>query len=615
MSVASATAEHGQVEHALPVADGQETARELWRLSRGHRLRLAAVGALGIISTAIDLIPPVAIGYLVDRVHTGTADLGTVLTITAVMALSAAIGASGTAITIAFASRIYHTILAALREGLVSRAMKLPQHLVERAGTGDLISRSSDDVTAIADAAPTVIPALTVTAFTITVSLGGLAALEWPYAAAFVVVLPIYALVMRWYLRTGPQVYRAEREAMSGRAQQILESQRGYATVLGFGLAEQRHRTVMATSWRGATRALRARTVQSMLNTRLNLAECLSLATVLVVGFVLIDNGTSTVGAATTAMLLVLRLLGPINQLLFVVDTLQSALASLNRMIGVVTLPNPPDEADTSTTPADTATAVRLRDVAFQYGDGPRVLHDITLDIPAGQHVAVVGPSGAGKTTLAAVIAGLHPPDTGTVTRPGRTVVISQETHVFAGTLRENLTLAAPDATDHDIHAAVDATGAAGLVDLLQNGLDTMVGTGGHQLTDARAQQLALARLLLADPALAILDEATAEAGSAHAELLEQAADAVLAGRTGLVIAHRLSQAATCDRVIVMERGRITETGTHAELVEAGGAYATLWTAWQGGRSLTRTSASSVPEEDALLDASWRPPDHRRRAR
>jgi ABC-type multidrug transport system fused ATPase/permease subunit len=139
-------------------------------------------------------------------------------------------------------------------------------------------------------------------------------------------------------------------------------------------------------------------------------------------------------------------------------------------------------------------------------------------------------------------------------------------------------------ATDHAIHDALNATGAAGLLDLLPNGLDTVVGTGGHPLTDAQAQQLALARLLLTDPELAILDETTAEAGSTHAELLERAADAVLTGRTRLVIAHRLSQAATCDRVIVVERGCITETGTHAELVEAGGVYATLWSAWQEGR-------------------------------
>ena len=563
-------------EAGLPIAGGRETARGVWRLSHGHRLRLAATGVLGIVSTGVDLIPPVAIGYLVDHVRAGTAGFGTVLTVTAVMALAAVLGAAGTAVTIVLATRAYHSILATLRERLVGRAMTLPQRLVERAGTGDLISRTSDDVTAVADAAPAVIPALTVTTFTIVVSLGGLAALEWPYAAAFVVVLPVYALAMRWYLRAGPRVYRDERTAMSARAQQILESQRGYATVLGFGLGPQRHRAVLTASWAVAVQSLRARIVQSMLSARLNLGECLSLAAVLVVGFVLVDRGTSTVGGATTAMLLVLRLLGPVNALLFVVDTLQSALASLNRMIGVVTI----SAARTDSEPSST---VSLRKIIFSYGDGPPALDDVSLDIAPGHHVAVVGASGAGKSTLAAVVAGIHSPEAGTVTRPERTAVITQEVHVFAGTLRENLTLAAPDATEPDILAALEATGATELLDLLPNGAETVVGTGGHPLTDAQAQQIALTRLLLADPELAVLDEATAEAGSTQAEPLDRAARAALAGRTGLVIAHRLSQAAECDRIVVLDRGRIVETGTHDELVESGGAYAELWEAQRRG--------------------------------
>jgi ATP-binding cassette subfamily C protein len=566
--------------HRLPVATGRQTARELWRLSHGNRLRLLTLVVLGLAGTAINLIGPVAIGILIDRVEAGTADPRTVLTVSAIMAISAVLGTVGTAATIVVATRLYHAILAGLRERLVARALTLPQHDVERAGTGDLVSRSSDDVTAVADAAPAVIGVLTVAAFTIVVSLGGLAALEWPYAAAFAVVLPLYALTMRWYLGTGPDVYRAERTAMSERAQHIIESQRGHATVLGFGLGEQRHRTVLAASWSVAIQALRARTVQSMFSARLNLGECLSLVAVLVVGFVLIDAGTSTVGGATTAMLVVLRLLGPVNEVLFVIDTIQSAAASLNRMIGITTIP----DADTADGPSSTDGSVRLREVSFQYGDGPRVLDDMTLDISAGEHVAVVGPSGAGKTTLAAVIAGIHLADTGTVTRPYRTAVITQEVHLFAGTVRDNFTLAAPEASDRDIRAALDETSAASILDVLPDGLDTLVGAGRHQLSDAQAQQIALARLLLVDPELAILDEATAEAGSANAGVLDRAAEAVLRGRTGLVIAHRLSQAATCDRIIVMDHGRVVETGTHTGLLGSGGTYARLWAAWEAGQ-------------------------------
>ena len=566
--------------NGLPVASGRETAAEVWRLSAGHRLRLAITGLLGVLSTGVDLLVPLAIGFLVDQVQDGTADLGTVLRASAVMVVAAVVGAAGTALTIVLATRIYHAILAELRERLVGRAMTLPQHVVERAGTGDLISRSSDDVTAVADAAPAVIPALTVAAFTIVVSLGGLAALDWPYAVALALVLPIYLLAMRWYLRVGPRVYLAERTAMSARAQQILESQRGYETVLGFGLAEQRHRAVLSDSWSVAVQSIRARTVLSMLNGRLNLAELLSLASVLVVGFVLIDHGHSTVGGATTAMLLVLRLLEPVNRLLLVVDTLQSALVSLSRMVGVVTIPVSPSDA----LPAR-GLGVRLDAVSFRYADGPLVLDDLTLAVAPGERVAVVGVSGAGKTTLAGVVAGTHVPEAGAVSRPERTAMITQEVHVFVGTLRDNLTLAAPGVGDDGILASLSATGARGLVDHLAEGLDTVVGVGGHVLTEAQAQQLALARLLLTDADLVILDEATAEAGSADAGELDRAADVVLVGRTAIVIAHRLSQAATCDRIVVMGRGRIIETGTHTELVAKGGVYAGLWGAWAGVRT------------------------------
>ncbi|HEY5881998.1 MAG TPA: ABC transporter ATP-binding protein [Nakamurella sp.] len=220
---------------------------------------------------------------------------------------------------------------------------------------------------------------------------------------------------------------------------------------------------------------------------------------------------------------------------------------------------------------------MRLCGVSFSYdGDRP-ALDGIELTIMPGERVAVVGSSGAGKTTLAGVVAGIHEPHTGMVAAPHRTAVINQEAHVFAGTLRDNLTLAAPRVTDDEVHSALEATGAAGLARMLPQGLETPLGTIGHELTAAQTQQIALARVVLADPDLAILDEATAEAGSTHAGLLDRAADAALRDRTGLVIAHRLSQAMTCDRILVMDRGRIIEDGTHAALIGAGGAYARLW--------------------------------------
>lgn len=341
----------------------------------------------------------------------------------------------------------------------------------------------------------------------------------------------------------------------------------------------------------------------------MHLAEFLGLAGILVIGFWLIGIGESTIGAATTAMLFFLRLFGPINQLLFVIDDLQSALTSLTRIIGVIVFP------DTSTATAGGGTArhrsgshgetgpgepcdvVRLTDVTFDYPDGNRVLEGFDLTIPSGEHLAVVGVSGAGKSTLAAVIAGIHTPRHGDVSVVPDLALITQEVHVFEGSLRENLTLAAPGAEDDELVAALHAVGAASLLRLLPAGLDCAVGGTGHPLTPAQAQQLAIARVVLTDPELAVFDEATAEAGSAHSHVLDQAADAALEGRTALVIAHRLSQAAACDRIIVIDRGRIAESGTHQDLISGDGIYARLWNTWDSSSGFLPSTTGQQSEK------------------
>ncbi|WP_329128774.1 ABC transporter transmembrane domain-containing protein [Streptomyces sp. NBC_01476] len=240
----------------------------------------------------------------------------------------------------------------------------------------------------------------------------------------------------------------------------------------------------------------------------------------------------------------------------------------------------------------DAPAQVTVRDVHHAYVPGDPVLHGVSLRLARGEHVTLVGASGAGKSTLARIVAGVHPPTAGRVTVHGQgeerpaVLLLDQDTHVFADTVAGNLRLARPDAGAAAMTAALEAAGAWPWVRALPQRLDTPIGSGATELTPVQAQQLALARLALADPPVAVLDESAAEAGSDGARTLEAAARRVLRGRTALVVAHRLSQAATADRVVVMEAGRIVEEGGHLELVAAGGRYARLWAAWSD-----RTSA------------------------
>jgi ATP-binding cassette subfamily C protein len=390
---------------------------------------------------------------------------------------------------------------------------------------------------------------------------------------------------LRWYLpRTAP-VYAAERAAVATRSQLLVESMQGLRTVRAYR-RESDHLAALDDASATARRLeLNVFTLFTRFVGRVNRSEFLGLAAILVTGFWLVRTGNGTVGETAAAAVLFHRLFNPIGSLLFTFDDVQEAGASLARVVGVRDLSGliPPPAAGS---PEDGS--LELRKVTFAYDGSTLVLRDVSLRVEPGERVALVGSTGAGKTTLASIAAGLLRPDAGEALIGGvpaaglpasAVAVVSQETHVFAGPLIEDLRLARPGAGRDEVLAALTTVGAA---DWAADLLDTPVGEGERALTAAQAQQLALARLVLTGPAVAVLDEATAEAGSAGARALEESARAATAGRTTLIVAHRLTQAQLADRVLVLDDGRVVETGTHDGLVSAGGRYAELWRSWTG---------------------------------
>ncbi|MFC4589120.1 ABC transporter ATP-binding protein [Sphaerisporangium corydalis] len=585
-----------QDRELLPTATSRETRAFLRVLVRPHRTLAAAGFTVMVGATAVGLVTQPLLGHMVDLVATHAPVAALTLPAVLLVLVAVAQGVS-TSLGLSLISRLGETVLARLRERFVERALRLPLGQVEKAGSGDLTARVTGDVSQVADAVRTALPELARSVLAIVLTLGALAVIDWRFLLAALLAVPIQAHTARWYVRNAVPLYARERVAAGAQQQQLLDSIGGAGTVRAFRLEAEHTGRVTRRSQAAVDLTMQGVRLVLRFYSRLHLAEYTGLAAVLVAGFFLVRSGSATIGAATAAALYFHSLFAPINSALVLMDDAQTALAGLARLVGVAAA-RPYESTPAAGEPQKTDNAVTVRGVGHAYEPGRPVLHDVDLVLRAGERVALVGASGAGKTTLAKLIAGIHHPTTGSVHPPvaarrgdgGREVaLVTQELHVFAGPLADDLRLARPGATDDDLCAALDLVDALTWAEALPDGLLTVVGEGGHRLTAAQVQQLALARLVLADPPIAVLDEATAEAGSTGARVLEKATERAIEGRTALIVAHRLTQAATADRVVVMDGGRIVESGTHDELRAAGGPYAALWEAWSGTRSTPRT--------------------------
>ncbi|MCG5442966.1 ABC transporter ATP-binding protein/permease [Micromonospora sp. NIE79] len=552
-----------------------------------HRRAVGVVLALHGAAAVAGLAPPWLLGTIVDRVTAG-ADVATVDRLALAIAGCVLVSALLSRYAQYAGHRFGERAVAELREEFVSRSLGLPVSVVERAGSGDLATRSSVDVSTVGTTVRDVVPTIVIATVQLTLLFGAVFLLHPLLGLAALAGLPSIVAVTRWYLRRASSAYLTEGAAAAELTETLTTTAEGARTVEALRLTDDRirHGTTRVTLvWRARRATLALRTVFFSV---VEASYPLPVAMVLLVGGYLLSRDMVSLGAVVAAALYLQQAIDPLDRLLQWTEQAQRGFASYARLLGVGMVP---PEAP-GTTASSRGERLVVSGARFSYSDGPDVLHGIDLEVQPGERLAVVGPSGAGKSTLARLLAGIDAPRQGVVSIGGcpvtdldpaerrrRIALVTQEHHVFIGSVRDNLSFAAPDASDEQMRAALLTVGAEWFAELPDD-LDTQLGDGARQLGAAEAQQLALARLVLADPHTLILDEATAALDPSTARRTERALAAVLVGRTVIAIAHRLNTAHDADRVAVLADGRITEIGSHDELVAAGGAYAALWRSW-----------------------------------
>jgi ABC-type multidrug transport system fused ATPase/permease subunit len=576
---------------ALPVADSAAVRRYVARIVRQHPRWVLGGVALHSLAALAALAAPRLIGDLVEAAETGS----TMAQVNRTALLLAGFLVLQTLLTryARFVSEVLgERVLAQLREDFIDNALALPVGVVESAGSGDLLTRSNRDVDQLGWSVRWAMPEWTIAVISAVLTLAAALSVGWWVALPCLLALPPLIVGLRWYLARAKEGYLRESATYTQINNTLTETVEGARTIEALGLGQRRIEKLdrdCARSYAAERYTLFLRTV---FFPSMEVSYLLPTVGTLVFGGYLYSQGQVSLGDVTAATLYVQMLIDPVDRIVSILDELQLGAASLARLLGVAQVPD--DRRVSGAEPHDEK--LTADDVRFAYVSGRDVLHGVSLDVGIGERIAMVGPSGAGKSTLGRLLAGIHPPRTGEVTvggvglvdlplddLRGHVALVTQEHHVFAGTIRENLALAAaPGADDDAIRSSLDAVDALDWVLALPEGLDTVVGSGGRALTAAQAQQVALARLVLADPHTLVLDEATSLIDPRAARHLERSLAAVLQGRTVIAIAHRLFSAHDADRVAVVEDGLISEFGSHDELVAAGGSYAALWDSWNG---------------------------------
>ena len=586
------------------------TVRRILTFARPHRRMLAVFLVLSVVGAFLAVATPLLAGQVVDAL-VNQESFTIVWQLALLIAIIAVVEAAVGLLSRWMSARIGEGLILDLRQSVFDHVQKMPIAFFTRTRTGALVSRLNNDVIgaqrAFSDTLSGVVGNLVALALTLVVMLR----ISWEITVLALILLPIFVLPAR---RMGRRLARLELEAAnhnSVMSTQMTErfSAPGATLVKLFARPERESAEFGARATRVRDIGVRTAMVQTVFMTALMLVSALALALVYGLGGYFALNGTLDPGSVVALALLITRLYAPLTSLASARVEVMSALVSFERVFEILDLKplivESPDAVDVPPGPV----AVEFNDVGFAYPSadkvslasleevavldnrgGVEVIHEVSFRAEPGQMVALVGSSGAGKSTIASLLARLYDVDTGSVSLGGVDVrdlsfaamrhtlgLVTQDGHLFHESVRENLLLANETATEDELWQALRRARLDALVEALPDGLDTVIGERGYRLSGGERQRLTIARMLLAHPRVVILDEATAHLDSTSEQAVQAALSEALAGRTAVVIAHRLSTIRAADLILVVEAGRIVERGHHDQLLAAGGRYAELY--------------------------------------
>ncbi len=561
------------------------------------RGQLVLAGAVLVVSTALRVAGPALIAYGIDTALPAVVDemdwMPTIMVV-AVYLITAIGGAALIGWYVVVAARLTQAIMLDLRKRIFLHTQRLSLEFHESYTSGRIISRQTSDLDTIRELLDgglnELVSGVLFGAFTLVMLL----IVDWQSGVILIVMgLPLY-LLMRWFYQRSQRVYRESRVISAKVIVKFVETMTGIRAVKAFRKEPRNDEDFggLAMDYRDVN--MRSIRLFGTFEPGLIAISAVTVSVVLLWGAVRVADGALLIGTLIAALLYVRNFFSPLQEVAFFLNSYQSATAALEKVSGVLeeepTVPDPRHPVDLW----EAKGHLRFDDVEFGYGNGKVILPDFSLDIPAGQTIALVGTTGAGKSTLAKLVSRFYDPTKGAVTLDGvdlrslhpkdlrrAIVMVTQEAYLFSGTVADNIALGKPDATLDEIKAAARAVGADGFIEALPDGYDTDVNKRGGRVSAGQRQLISFARAFLANPAVLILDEATASLDIPSERQIQDALQTLLADRTAIIIAHRLSTVAIADRVLVMEHGRIIEDDAPAALISGTGKFAQLHAAWR----------------------------------